>query len=192
MLAMGRSAEREACYLCGGRRDLVADPVPAPWLYARSPPAAWPTAALCRRCLREREPADRALRDYVAAEIERWSPSPIASAPPPRPVRDAIDKLVRGLHRIVHGAAAPPGTTLWLVERSAPPLPAPEAPGVPAARASVYDLGADFHVDHAAVRIHHHWYVTYFGVVSFHAVTCPPLSDALATLMPGARSASAP
>jgi hypothetical protein len=168
---------REHCYVCGRLdRASVLDPVPAMWTYAAGePPARWPTAALCPRCRGDHDAGDRALRGFVASRIAAGSASGLDgggwSEAPPRAVRDGLDHLVRALHAVLLGECVPTATTLVTAE-------APSG-GLGAGPIDAYEIGPDFRVEHAVVRSHHRWRITFFGAVEFHVVTCPPLSEAL-------------
>jgi hypothetical protein len=176
MSALGRKpvASRDHCYVCGRLdRDAVLDPVPAAWTYTGGePPARWPTAPLCARCRDEREPGDRALRAFVATRIASGTDAGGWSDGPPRLVRDGLDRLVRALHTVLLGECVPTATTLVMGDPATGALGAGHA-------IDVYDIGPDFRVEHAVVRSHHRWRITYCGAVAFHVVTCPPLSEAL-------------
>jgi hypothetical protein len=162
---------REACYLCGACERVTPDRVPASWVYTQpGEPADWPTAPLCEQCRDGRASADEALRSFV---VDRLGATGVAADvswldAPPRLVRDGIDKLVRGLHRVLHGESAPAATTV--VSGGALTLGGP---------IEVFEFGGDFRVEHVAHRLHHRWRITYFGAVTFHVVICPPLHDAL-------------
>jgi hypothetical protein len=175
MSVPGRSPQgtwRDSCYVCGGdgtRRERV----PSAWLYVSSDgPADWPTAPICRRCVGEREAGDSALRAFVATCVAAGGDAQASWAETPRAVRDGIDRLVRGLHHVLLGECAPAATTVVMAQPPAGELAGAEA----------FDVGADFRVLHASVRLHHRWRITFFGAVTFYVVTCPPLSDALRTI----------
>jgi hypothetical protein len=78
---------------------------------------------------------------------------------------------VRALHAVLLGECVPTATTLVTSE--------PPAGGLGTGSIDVYEIGSDFRAEHAMVRSHHRWRITFFGAVAFHVVTCPPLSEAL-------------
>jgi hypothetical protein len=175
-----QSVARGGCYVCGSRDgERVFDHVPGSWVYpSREVPEPWPVAPVCRRCHDLREPADLALRSFVTTTIascrggsDRWRDW-IES--PPRAVRDGVDTLVRALHCVLYGECAPEATTIV----SADPPPGHGLAGA----VDVFDVGPDFRVEHVRTRLSDRWRITYFDLVSFHVVTCPPLSDALRSM----------
>jgi hypothetical protein len=174
MSTVGRKpvGSRDHCYVCGRvDRAAVLDPVPATWTYTGEPPARWPSAPLCPRCRDERDAGDRALRGFVAARVATGVDAGGWSDAPPRLVRDGLDHLIRALHAALLGECVPGATTLVMGD--------PPAGGLGTGVIDAYDIGPDFRVEHAVVRSHHRWRVTFFGAVAFHVVTCPPLSEAL-------------
>ena len=175
MSTVGRKpvGARDHCYVCGRvDRAAVLDRVPAAWTYSASePPALWPSAPLCPRCRGECEASDRALRAFVATRIAAGSDSGGWSDAPPRLVRDGLDRLVRALHAVLLDECVPTATTLVMGD--------PPAGGLGTGAIDVHEIGPDFRVEHAVVRSHHRWRITFFGAVAFHVVTCPPLSEAL-------------